>query len=283
MNSPSSRPAPRLDKREILDGLFGCWDDIDELLSGLSEQHWIAATALPGWRVQDVVSHIIGTESFLLGIPAPEPDCDVSALPHVHNEVGAMNECWVRYLHDEAPAAMIERFRAVTAERRKVLEAMDDDAWNKVGPTPLGAEAYGRFMRVRTFDCWMHEQDIRYAVGVWAADEQVASLPALHALEEIKDALGRTVGKLAKAPDGSRVAFELTGPLQRTFRVAVNGRGQVVDEFDADPSTTIQLDAVLFARLGGGRTTARENMTAIEITGDEALGRQVVERLTFVI
>ena len=39
------------------------------------------ADAFRGWRVQDVVSHIIGTESFLLGIAAPDPDCDVSALP----------------------------------------------------------------------------------------------------------------------------------------------------------------------------------------------------------
>ena len=36
---------------------------------------------------------------------------------------------------------------------------------------------------------------------------------------------------------------------------------------------------MLFARLTGGRTTAAENMGAIEISGDEALGRQVAERL----
>ena len=31
--------------------------------------------------------------------------------------------------------------------------------------TPAGPDTYGRFMRVRIFDCWMHEQDIRRAVG----------------------------------------------------------------------------------------------------------------------
>jgi uncharacterized protein (TIGR03083 family) len=270
-----------VDKREVLDGLFGCWDDIDELLAGLSDDQWLAPTDLPGWRVQDVVSHIIGTESFLMGVPPPEPDCDVSELPHVHNDVGAMNECWVRHLRDEPPAAMLEKFRSVTADRRKALAAMDDDAWNETTATPVGPDTYGRFMRVRTFDCWMHEQDIRYAVGVWANDDVLLGPPAEHALAEIITSLGYIVGKLGRAPDGSRVAFELTGPLQRTLRVAVDGRAKVVDEFDGGPTTTIRLDAVLFTRLAGGRTTAAENMTAIEIDGDADLGKQVVERLKF--
>ena len=34
-------------------------------------------------------------------------------------------------------------------------------------------------------------------------------------LDEIAATMGYVVGKLAKAPDGSRVLFELTGPLAR--------------------------------------------------------------------
>src|SRR6185312_10853340 len=219
----------QLDKQEVLDGLFGSWDELDELLSGLSDEHWREPTDLPGWRVQDVVSHIIGTESFLMGIAAPEPDCDVSELEHVHNQVGVMNECWVRHLHDKTPAAMLEKFRTITGERRTALDAMDDDAWNETTATPVGPDTYGRFMRVRTFDCWMHEQDIRYAVGVWANDDVLLGPAAEHALAEITTSLGYIIGKLGGAPDGSRVAIELTGPLQRTLRVAVDGRASVVD------------------------------------------------------
>jgi uncharacterized protein (TIGR03083 family) len=272
----------QLDKREVLDGLFGCWDEIDELLAGLSDEQWDAQTDLPGWRAHDVVSHIIGTESFLTGVPAPTPDCDVSKLPHVHNEIGVLNECWVRHLHDEPPSAMLEKFRSVTGERRRALTAIDDDEWNQTTVTPVGPDTYGRFMRVRTFDCWMHEHDIRNAVGVWASDEVLSCAPAQDALAEITATLGYIVGKLGGAPDGSRVAFELTGPLERTLRVAVDGRARVVDEFDKDPTTTIRLDAVLFTRVAGGRTTAAENMKAIEINGDVDLGRQIVERLRFV-
>ncbi|MBV9515155.1 MAG: maleylpyruvate isomerase family mycothiol-dependent enzyme [Mycobacteriaceae bacterium] len=273
----------QLDKGEVLDGLFGCWDEIDELLSGLSDEQWVAPSDLPGWRVQDVVSHLIGVESVLMGVPAPDPDCDVSELPHVHNEVGVMNECWVRHLHAEPPGAVLDTFRSVTGERRAALLEMGDDAWNETIATPVGPDTYGRFMRVRIFDCWMHEHDIRYAVGVWATDDVLLGPASEQALSEIASTLGYIVGKLGKAPDGSRVAFELTGPLQRTMLVAVDGRARVVDEFDGDPTTTIRLDAVLFTRLAGGRTSAAENPAAIEILGDVDLGKQVLERLTFVI
>ncbi len=36
--------------------------------------------------------------------------------------------------------------------------------------------------------------------------------------------MGFVVGKPGKAPDGSRVAIELTGPLARTIRVLAGGR-----------------------------------------------------------
>jgi|GEM_PF-4107652 len=46
-----------LDKSEVLSGLFGTWDSIDQLLAGLSEQQWQTPTPLPGWCVHDVVAH----------------------------------------------------------------------------------------------------------------------------------------------------------------------------------------------------------------------------------
>ena len=273
----------RLDKHDVLAGLFGSWDDIEALLSTLSDDQWQAPTPLPGWTVHDVAAHIIGTESVLLGVPTPTEDCDVSALPHVHNEVGVHNECWVRQLRPESPSAILDRFRAVTGERREVLAEMTDRDWNAETITPAGRDTYGRFMRVRTFDCWMHEQDIREAVGVWAADEVLAAPAAVQTFEEITSSLGYIVGKLGGAPDGSRIAFELTGPLQRTLRVAVNGRARVVDDFDgASPTATIQLDAVLFTRLIGGRTTAEENHNAIELSGDTDVALRIAEHLKFV-
>ena len=280
MSSPS-RPVTELDKSQVLSGLFGTWESLDRLLSGLSEQQWQTPTPLPGWCVRNVVAHIIGTESVLQGLNAPDADIDVSTLDHVRNDVGVANERWVRHLSTESGAELLERFRSITADRRKRLTDMSVDDWNAPTLTPVGPESYGRFMRVRLFDCWMHEQDIRDGVGRPSSDAELSSPAPRLALDEIAATMGYVVGKLGKAPDGSRVAVELTGPLSRTIRVAVDGRAVVVDDFGGlDPTSTIRLDGLQFTRLAGGRT---DDAAGVELGGDTEVGARIVERLNFVI
>jgi uncharacterized protein (TIGR03083 family) len=280
MSSPS-RPVTELDKSQVLSGLFGTWESLDRLLSGLSEQQWQTPTPLPGWCVRNVVAHIIGTESVLQGLNAPDADIDVSTLDHVRNDVGVANERWVRHLSTESGAELLERFRSITVDRRKRLTDMSVDDWNAPTLTPVGPESYGRFMRVRLFDCWMHEQDIRDGVGLPSSDTELSGPGARQSLDEIAATMGYVVGKLGKAPEGSRVAIELTGPMARTIRVAVDGRAQVVDDFGgSDPTTTIRLDGLLFTRLAGGRT---DDTDGVELGGDTAVGSRVIEHLNFVI
>ena len=96
--------------------------------------------------------------------------------------------------------------------------------------------------------------------------------------------MGFVVGKLGGAPDGSRVAIELTGPMRRSINVAGEGRGQVVDNFgDRQPTATIALDGLLFTRLAGGRTIPDRHPDAITYGGDEAVGKRIVEHLNYVI
>ena len=271
-----------LDKSDVLGGLFAVWDEVDTVLAGLTDDQWQAQTPLPGWTVHDVTAHLIGTESMLQGVATPHADIDVSTLKHVRNDVGVMNERWVRKLRGVSPTDLLDRFRATTAKRREELTAMGDADWNQITATPAGPDTYGRFMRVRDFDCWMHLHDIRDALDEPA--DNPAGPAARLALDEMAASMGFVVGKLGGAPDGSRVAIELSGPLARTINVAVEGRGQVVDDFgDAGPTATIALDGLLFTRLAGGRTRLDEQADAISYGGDEAIGKRIVEHLNYVI
>ena len=276
----ADRPATQLDKSEVLGALFACWEDIDRLLTGVPDVEWANPSPLPGWCARDVVAHLIGTESMLSGIATPEADLDVSGLAHVHNAVGVMNECWVRHFDGATAPTVLERFRGVTAGRREALTAMSDEEWTTVTTTPAGPDTYGRFMRIRVFDCWMHEQDIREAVSRPSSDAELETSTAGLALDEMAASLGFVVGKLGKAPDGSRVAIELSGPLARTFRVEVDGRAKVVDAFAGDPTTTIRLDGRQFTRMCGGRPGATAD---VEVDGDTELGRRIVANLAYVI
>jgi uncharacterized protein (TIGR03083 family) len=273
-----------LDKPDVLAGLFAVWDDVDTLLAGLSDEQWQAQSPLPGWTVHDVTAHLIGTESMLQGVATPDADVDVSTLKHVRNDIGVMNERWVRKLRGVSATQLLEEFRVTTAKRRAALSGMSDDDWNQITATPAGPDTYGRFMRVRDFDCWMHLHDIRHAIAQPAADPDLGGPAGRLALDEMAASMGFVVGKLGGAPDGSRVAIELTGPLQRSIYVDVAGRGQVVEDFGGqEPTATISLDGLLFTRLAGGRTTVAQHSDAVRYGGDVEVGQRVVEHLNYVI
>jgi uncharacterized protein (TIGR03083 family) len=283
VDSPA-RPATVLDKSDVLDGLLASWDAIDELMTGLPDAQWTAPTPLPGWCVHDVVAHVIGTESMLSGVATPELGADVATFSHVRNPIGELNECWVQHLRGETGDDVLARFRDVTAKRRATLTGMTEEVWNAVTATPAGPDTYGRFMRVRTFDCWMHQQDIRQALSRPPSDGDLEGPTSRLALDEIGASMGFVVGKLGGAPEGSRVAIELTGPLRRTFNVDVSGRARVVADFGGvEPTATITLDGLLFTQLAGGRTTVTRHPDAVRHGGDVEVGTRVVENLNYVI
>jgi hypothetical protein len=139
-------------------------------------------------------------------------------------------------------------------------------------------------MRVRVFDCWMHEHDIRHAVGESATDDELARDDARLALDEMAASMGFVVGKKGKAPEGSRVLIALTGPLARTIRVAIDGRAAVVDDVGGkQPTAAVTVDGRQFVRLAGGRPMVGYAPQAIEYGGDEAVGTRIVENLNYVI
>ncbi len=281
----SAEPRTVLDRNVVLSGLFASWDAIESLLDSLTDEQWQAATSLPGWTVQDVVSHIVGTEAMLSGTPTPEYRGDRP--DYVHNDIGALNEAWVEHLRAESPAAMMTKFREITTRRKAALSAMPVQEWNTVTFTPAGPDSYGRFMRVRTFDCWVHEHDIREAVGRAAADGDLAGADTRLALDEMATSMGFVVGKKGQAPAGSRVLLNLTGPVARQIRVAVDGetgRAAVVEDFGgAEPTIAIGLDGLQFTRLAGGRPLLPERPQGIDYGGDPEAGKRIVAHLAYVI
>jgi hypothetical protein len=80
-----------LDLADVLLGMFHCWETIDELLPALSDAQW------RGDRIAGLAGAGCGRpldryQSMLLGIKTPDPDIDVSALPHVHNDAGTLSD-----------------------------------------------------------------------------------------------------------------------------------------------------------------------------------------------
>jgi len=267
------------DKAQIVTLLGEEWSILSELLGGLGDDGW-SAPALPGWDVHDVVAHLIGTERLLAGAEQPQLPADSDGLRHVRNEIGQVNEAWVIELRSRTHAELLADFRAITAQRLASLEAMSQAEFDADSWTPAGQATYGRFMRIRLFDCWMHEQDIRTAVGLPGHE---AGPIAEQALAEVTSALGYVVGKLGRAPDGSSVLISLTGPVERELPVVVEGRARLVDALPGSPTASLALSSTLFFRLAGGRIDAAAAAGHIESGGDAQLASQIAANLAFTI
>jgi uncharacterized protein (TIGR03083 family) len=271
-NIPKDRTVAAL--REI-------WASLGELLGELSDDEWSAASPLPGWTVQDNVSHIIGAEAMLLGQSNPD-EIDREANPHVKNDIGAFNEAWVESLRSLSPSDMLSRFREITSARLAALEQMGDDEWNAESFTPAGKDTYGRFMQIRAFDCWLHEQDIRDAVGRPGHRTGVAVDVTL---DEMATAMGFVVGKKAGAETGQSVTFALTGgdSVVREINVEVVDRAAVVDELSGPPTVKLTMPIGVMTRRCAGRVGPDDLLDEIAIDGNLDLASRILENQSYTI
>jgi uncharacterized protein (TIGR03083 family) len=278
VTEPSAATAQRAAEKDRLVELLGTqWSQIAGLLAGLNDEEWSRPT-LPGWDVHDAVAHLIGTERSLSGSALPEIPADPGA--HVRNDIGKVNEAWICELRGRSHADLLADFRAVTGERLASLRTMSVDDFNAPSWTPAGNATYARFMQIRIFDCWMHEQDIREAVRQPGNEGGAA---AEQSLNEVVLALGYIIGKRGRAPDGSSVLIRLTGPVQRDLAIAVQGRARVVEAIEGEPTATLTLSSALFMRLAGGREDAESALGRVELGGDRALARQLATSLAYTI
>jgi uncharacterized protein (TIGR03083 family) len=252
------------------------FNSLDELCSSLSDEEWNAATDCPGWSVKDNLSHIIGTESTILGRPAPEHD--PGEKPWINNPIGASNEIHVDYRRSRTPQEVLDEFRDVSGERMKILRGMSESDLDGESWTPIGPGKVRDLVAIRVMDCWVHEQDIRRALG---KPGDLSGPVAEHAFGRHAGAMGFVVGKKAGAPDGTTVVFDVTGFGE--IPIVVEGRARQLDAVPEDPTVRLSMDLETFNRLCCGRGDPKAVGRAVRIEGDAELGARVVQNMNFMV
>ena len=274
--------ASSIPKDRTVAALGEVWASLGELLAELSDDQWAQPSPLPGWSVQDNVSHIVGTEAMLSGEAGPELEVDREANDHVRNDIGAFNEQWVESLRTVPPGEVLAKFRALADVRLATLEAMSDDEWNAESFTPAGKDTFGRFMQIRVFDCWLHEQDIRDAVGRPGHENGLAVEVVL---DEMSTALGFVVGKKAGATTGQSVTFALTdgGTVVRQLHVEVDERAAVVPELSEPATVTLTMPIGVMTRRCAGRVGPDDLLDQVIIDGDLELASKILANQSYTI
>jgi uncharacterized protein (TIGR03083 family) len=259
--------------------LDATWISLSALGASLSEEEWKTPTDLPGWTVQDNLSHLVGIERMMEGLPAV--DHEPPAADYVHNPIGQMNEREVDARRHLRGAEVLAEWDDVIAARRATLAAGDEAYFAQDAMTPTGPGTLADFLHIRVLDCWVHEQDMRRATQrPGHLDGPVAE----HTIDRLIRTLPIVVGKRAATPEGATVVVELTGPVQRTLPITViGGRATFVDRVPVPVLATLRLDSEAFVILATGRCTANDLSDRWIVEGDSSIGIGVASQLNMMI
>ena len=264
---------------DTIDKLETIWRSVSSLGSELDERQWKLPTDLAGWTVQDNLAHLIGTERMLQGLPsAATPE---SVGEHVKNPIGHFNEAEVEARRARSGAEVLAEWNALVELRLETLRAADDDYFAREMATPTGPGTMADFLNIRVLDCWIHEQDMRRAVG---KPGHLGGPAAEHTVDRLLRTIPIVVGKRAATPEGGAVIIDITGDVSRRVVCEVNGgRAAIVESAAREPLATVVLDSEAFIILATGRRTAVMIGERIGLSGDEILASKVVGNLNMMI
>lgn len=216
-------------------------------LASLTEDQWSSPSRCNAWSVQDVVSHLVGTDQFwALSFGAAlrgEPTRFLAAFDPV-----------------ATPAAMVEGMRSMSADEvftnyaanvdalGKIVTGLDDEQWSMPAEAPPGHVALRVAALHALWDAWVHERDVLLPLA----------LPVSEQPDEMELVLRYLVGL---SP-----GFYAAGGSTRTGTLLVDG---------TEPAIHLQVDAGTSVRVADAHRTdgARINGRTADLI--EALSHRV--------
>lgn len=267
-----------MDDQVVVEHIAKVWDSLGDFCERLDDGEWKQPSECPGWSVQDNLAHLIGIEYWLLGRETPEqplPD----GVPHVHNDLGRMNEAWVASMRPLPGVQVLAEFRAAAADRLATMRAYTPADFDAESWTPMGPGTVRDMLPFRLIDSWVHELDMRRAVN---RPGNLDTPAARYCAERLVGAMGMVLGKRVAPPDGTAVVFDMTGPTELTRALRVDdGRAVVVDGEPVAPTAVIRTDTDTFVRLATGRGDPATMLAAglVTVDGDKSLGEAVVGQM----
>jgi uncharacterized protein (TIGR03083 family) len=251
-------------------------DDVVTLLRSLDDSDWSRPTDLPGWDVKGVASHLAHLESELAGVKQkrvelPERD-HYTAPTSMYTELGLVARA------DLTGAEITDELEECARSRHEQLRA--DPPTDGKGDPPRTPGKIGwdweTLLSNRVVDVWMHDQDIRRAVG---RPGDMNTPGAAHTVVTFTRAFPYAVGKRVAPPAGTTVVLDVTGvsPVHLAVEVNDSGRAVPLTTDPESPTVSLRMDVETFVVLAGGRRPASELSVGIE--GDAELGGRILKAM----
>ena len=147
---------------------------------------------------------------------------------------------------------------------------------------------YVDYMGVRTFDSWIHEQDVRRALDLpgdrGGAGERVT-------LDRMEASMPYVLGRRVAAAPGTTLRLDVVGALGRVVQLEVvrddegTPRARATEVIVGEPTASLRMDEEVFERRTCGRISAAAALDApgVAASGDLALVTAFVEHMVVMV
>ena len=238
------------------------WEELAELLAELSPADWSAVTSMDV-TVHELVAHLVAQHRWIARSLFHAGH--FVAPPGTEHDHWALSWPTIERLRTQPVADAVAELAAACALVIDVATAMAEDGWS-AGTLPLSD-----VFAARTFELWIHTDDIRRSTGRPLRDPDAPRLDRLCRLAASFTPLGMAIA--GRTHDGKTMRLVLTSSGGGTWVQPLGISGPPSEQAgagaDADADVTIVADGARFCRVAGKLFGLHE--LDAEVEGDAAL------------
>lgn len=278
MSAPDSglRPVGPVFLIELFPGLHA---ELRTLLRGMSGADWERPTACTLWSVKDIVAHLLDSALRRLSYGRdgvhPSPDRSIASYRDLVDHLNHLNAEWVAAARRLSPPVLMSLLELAEPHLHAFFQSLDPHA-----PAAFGVAWAGEEVSPNWFDIgreyterWLHQQQIREAVGAPGLSQRKWLYPALDIFVR---ALPFTYHG-TDAEQGRSIRFEIRGEAGGVWTLlrAAEGWGLFAGS-DRGSATQVSLDQETAWKLFSKELSGDAARRNVRIEGDLALGRPVL-------
>lgn len=196
------------------------------ILGTLTPEEWAKPTPCPGWTVHDLALHLLGDDFGVLSILRDE---HVTPLPSESDAalaaaIDALNADWIRAAGGRLSPRMLRGLLVWSGEETHMFFAsLSFDAPSAMGVSWAGSAPSPHVLEVaREYtERWLHQQQLREAVGRGPLEDPILSRVLLQALVHCLPVAYAGVG----APEGTALRLDITDFPTLSFGLRSDGSG----------------------------------------------------------
>lgn len=233
---------------------------VQAVARSLTPAQLAAPSACTGWRVRDVIAHIIGDQArgIQVAIPralasdlTPPPDVTPAEVSRQAAAANARDQATLARLTDDALLAELDQAVTTSTALVNSLSAaqLALPCWSVFSPRPISVEDV---IRAYTAEIWAHERwDIRRALDDRSPAEPTLLQPQAEALVRLMPAL--IIPEKAASWDAV-IGLTLTGPSGGEWAIRIDhGHSATREGRPAKATTRFTMDPETFARVSWKR------------------------------